>query len=381
MKRFILIFSVIFIASVVVVFSQSTDKKQRIRTVVIDAGHGGHDPGAVGSKYKEKDIALAIALKFGGYIEQNMPDIKVAYTRKTDEFIELHRRAQIANQSKADLFISIHCNAARNRQAYGAETFVMGIHRSQENLEVAKLENAVILLEDNVNDVYEGFDPNSPESNIIFSLFQNIHLDQSLLFARKVQDQFRERVGREDRGVKQAGFWVLYKAAATGILIETGFVSNPEEEEFLGSEQGQAFMASAIFRAFKEYKERIEGQSFTNSSSQNGIDTVQTHEEVVIENNSQIDTSQNNIRFRVQFAASSTNKPLNSSEFSGLSVVKVYFQNGLYRYTSGNFITIEEAQKWQVDLQNKGFRDAFIVAFQNEQRISREDALRLIKNN
>jgi len=386
MKRFILIFSVFFLLSGTVLFPQTQEKRQRIRTVVIDPGHGGHDPGAVGQRYKEKDIALAIALKFGSYIEEHMPDVKVVYTRRTDVFVELHRRAQIANENKADIFISIHCNAARNRQAHGSETFVMGVHRSQENLEVAKKENAVILLEADYSEAYEGFDPNSPESNIIFSLFQNVHLDQSLLLASKVQNQFRDRVGRVDRGVKQAGFWVLYKVAATGVLIEVGFISNQQEEEFLGSEQGQTYIASAIYRAFREYKERIEGQTYTNAASLDDIvpANTQTQQNTTTQQTPppvSTDTVRHNVRFRVQFAASSVNKPLNAPEFSSLSDVRVYFQNGLYRYTSGNFSNIEEAVRWQVDVQNKGFKDAFVVAFENEQRISREDALNLIKNN
>lgn len=379
MKRIAVLFSVLLLTVICMAQSEPRQRQQRVRTVVIDPGHGGHDPGAVGRIYKEKDIALSIGLKLGGYIEGYLPDVNVVYTRTTDVFVPLHRRAQIANENKADVFISIHCNAARNRQAYGAETFVMGIHRSQENLEVAIKENAVILLEDDYDEIYDGFDPNSPESNIIFSLYQNVYLDQSLLIAKKVQDQFRERVGRNDRGVKQAGFWVLYKVAATGILVEAGFLSNEEEEKFLGSEAGQTYIASAIFRAFRDYKYKIEGESYDAPVIQPDIVAETIVED--IKENDETETLENYISFRVQFSASSTRKPTNDPEFSALDNVKIYYLNGLYRYTTGDFNSLEDAAKWQVKVQSKGFNDAFVVAFHNDKRISREEALRLIKNN
>ncbi len=381
MKRYILAFSVIIPLLLSGAQSDSSVRKQRIRTVVIDPGHGGHDPGAVGTKYKEKDIVLSIGLKLGRYIEENMPDVKVIYTRTTDEFVGLNKRAQIANENKADVFISIHCNAARNRLAKGAETFVMGVHRTQENLEVAKKENAVILLEDDYEEIYGGFDPSSPESNIIFSLYQNIYLDQSLLLASQVQNQFRDRVGRIDRGVKQAGFWVLYKVAATGILVEAGFLSNPQEEAFLGSEQGQIYIASAIYRAFRDYKEQVEGERYTSQqpiiAEINESETVTTpHKDDTISQK-----ADNDIRFRVQFAASSTKRSLNDPDFAGLTNLNIYFLDGLYRYTSGDFDSLEKAAKWQREVQEKGYKDAFVVAFFNGKRISQKEAIELIKKN
>ncbi|MCF8388407.1 MAG: N-acetylmuramoyl-L-alanine amidase, partial [Bacteroidales bacterium] len=192
------------------------DGEGRIRKVVIDAGHGGRDPGALGKNSREKDIALSIALKTGGYIEKYLPDVEVIYTRKSDRFVELHKRAQIANEAQADLFISIHCNANNSSQPYGTETYVMGLHKSQANLEVAQKENAAILKEEDYQAEYEGFDPESPEAYIIFSLFQNAFLDQSLEFASLVQNQFKERVGLRDRGVMQAGFLVLYRITMPG---------------------------------------------------------------------------------------------------------------------------------------------------------------------
>lgn len=235
------------------------EKKFGVKKVVIDAGHGGHDGGCSEGKWKEKDIALSIALKFGRCIEDHYPDVKVIYTRSTDEFIELHRRADIANENKADLFISIHCNANPSSKPYGTETYVMGVNKTAANLEVAKKENSSILFEDNYSAKYDGFDPNSTEANIIFSLYQNAYLDKSLNFASKVEKQFKDKVGRYDRGVKQAGFLVIYKTYMPSVLIETGFLSNRAEGRFLASEKGQEYMASAIFRAFKEYKAEVEG--------------------------------------------------------------------------------------------------------------------------
>jgi len=233
-------------------------KEFKISKVVIDAGHGGHDPGTHGRKYKEKDIALNIALKVGTYIEQYVPGVEVIYTRKDDSYIPLDKRAEIANKNDANLFISIHVNSIPNNTTYGTETWVMGLHRSESNLEVAKRENAVILLDEDYTERYEGFDPNSPESYILFSLTQDAYYESSIKMAQKVESQFKERVGRNSRGVKQAGFVVLYKTAMPSVLVETGFITHRTEEEYLGSERGQDLIASGIYRAFKEYKLDVE---------------------------------------------------------------------------------------------------------------------------
>lgn len=233
-------------------------KEFKISTVVIDAGHGGHDPGTHGKRYKEKDIALSIALKVGKYIDQNVPGVKVIYTRDDDNYVALDKRADIANKNQADLFISIHVNSIPNNTTYGTETWVMGLHRSESNLEVAKRENSVILLDENYKERYEGFDPNSPESYILFSLTQDAYYESSLKMAEKVEKQFKTRVGRNSRGVKQAGFVVLYKTAMPSVLVETGFITNRAEEDYLGSERGQDLIASGIYRAFKEYKFDVE---------------------------------------------------------------------------------------------------------------------------
>jgi N-acetylmuramoyl-L-alanine amidase len=236
----------------------SFQKNFKVRTVVIDAGHGGKDPGTLGKISREKDVVLKIALKTGKYIEANLPDVNVLYTRKTDKYVDFQARADVANKNKADLFISVHANSIVGANAYGTETFVMGLHKDNSNFEVAKRENSVILMDENYKEKYEGFDPNSPESYILFSLNQSAYQENSLKFAQKVEDQFKNRVGRSSRGVKQAGFLVLWMTTTPSVLIETGFLSNSKEEAFLSSENGQDLIASGIYRAFKDYKTEIE---------------------------------------------------------------------------------------------------------------------------
>lgn len=242
-------------------FSPVGISKNKVTKVVIDAGHGGKDAGTSGIFSKEKDIALSIALELGEIIKKNMSDVEIIYTRKDNSFIELHDRARIANKNGADLFISIHCNSAPNKRIKGTETYVMGLHTSQSNLEVAKRENSVVLLEDSYEERYEGFDPNAPESHILFSLYQNAYLGNSLVLADKIENQFRKRVGRTSRGVKQAGFLVLWKTSMPSVLVEVGFLSNSEEERFLNDKLGKTYIASGIFRAFREYKEDIESSN------------------------------------------------------------------------------------------------------------------------
>lgn len=237
---------------------QQNQKNFKVRTIVIDAGHGGKDPGTVGKIAKEKDVVLKIALKAGKYIEENIPGVNVLYTRKTDKYVDFQNRADVANKNKADLFMSIHANSIVGANAYGTETFVMGLHKDNSNFEVAKRENSVILMDENYKEKYEGFDPNSPESYILFSLNQSAYQENSLRFAQKVEDQFKNRVGRYSRGVKQAGFLVLWMTTTPSVLIETGFLSHNKEEAFLASDNGQDLIASGIYRAFKDYKTEIE---------------------------------------------------------------------------------------------------------------------------
>ena len=363
----------------------------RLRRVVIDPGHGGRDPGAVGRSGKEKDVVLAISLKLGGYINEFLPDVEVIYTRTTDEFVELHRRAEIANQNNADLFISIHANANRNRQVRGTDTFVMGLHTSKENLEVARKENAVILIEDDYDQQYEGFDPNSPESYIIFSLMQNTFLSQSLNFASYVQDQFRDRAGRIDRGVRQAGFLVLWQTTMPSALIEVGFMSNEEEERFLMSDRGQAYIASAIFRAFRDYKNSIERKSDALHASVadmplRGISAQNTANEAVVLDGPDIgpgqhpvdetllETGHEEIIYKIQVGSSRRKIPLDSDYFNGLNDIEVFESDGLFKYVTGNAVKLEDIVAFRKRI-SEIFPDAFIVAVRRGSLISLQEAL------
>lgn len=238
-------------------FKSPAQHSYKLETIVIDAGHGGKDPGCSGKLSKEKDIALQVSLELGRIIEENLPGVKVIYTRKTDKFIELHERANIANRNNADLFVSIHCNAGPH-YFRGSETYTMGLHKTQGNLNVAMRENKSILQEEDYLDNYEGFDPESTEGYILFSLMQNAYLDNSLNVASKVESQFKNRVSRHSRGVKQAGFLVLWKTMMPSILVELGFLTNEKEEAFLLERKNQVYMASGIYRAIKAYKVEME---------------------------------------------------------------------------------------------------------------------------
>ncbi len=363
-----------------------------VSTVVIDPGHGGRDYGAIGRRANEKDIALAISLKLGEYIREYIPEVEVIFTREKDVFVPLHERAQIANDNKADLFISVHCNSASSRRAQGTETFVMGLHRSEANLEVARRENKSILYEEDYMETYDGFDPHSPEANIIFSLYQNAYLDQSLKMASLVQDQFRDRAGRIDRGVKQAGFLVLYEIAMPGILVETGFISNSAEEQFLMSSSGQAYLASAIFRAFRDYKEEQDALFAEQSKYRNRLNEEATTyaDEVsgpatgsdaagTTDSTNIADEAEGDIIFRVQFTSSSDKLPIDDPRFNGINDIYIYHYQGLYRYAAGKEQSLENANQVQRKLQDKGYHDAFVVAFMDNERIPAREAIRLLQ--
>lgn len=231
--------------------------------VVIDAGHGGKDPGCHGKYYKEKNVALAVALKLGHYLEENDKNVKVIYTRTTDVFIPLNERAEIANRNHADFFICIHCNASPNHDANGSATYVMGLNKSVGNLEVAKRENSSVLFEKDYKQTYDGFDPNSDEAAVLFAMYQNIYLTQSLDLSTKIQDEYSKVVNTQDNGVKQAGFLVLWKTAMPSLLTEIGFLTNPAQEKVLGSAKGQNEIAKSIFLAFEQYKSEKDGTRYT----------------------------------------------------------------------------------------------------------------------
>ena len=336
----------------------------------MDAGHGGHDSGNIGNGYKESEIALNVVLKVGAELEK-LPNVKVIYTRKTNVFVELRGRAAIANEADADLFVSVHCNAHRS-EAYGAETFVLGLHKSQANFEVAKKENEVIYLEDNYQEKYGGFDPNSPEGLIELSLRQNAHIHQSLKFAKEVQDQMRERVGRIDRGVRQAPYWVISFTTMPSVLVELGFLTNKEEEDFLMSSQGQDYTASAIYRAFKSYKTNME---ILNEAKIAEAENTEANEANASDSETK---SPKGVIFKVQLLSSSVKVELKPGNFKGLENVTEYTDNGMYKYLYGAASTYEGAKNLQKGARQSGYKGAFVVAFdENNNRIALEKALKL----
>ncbi|MDD2634944.1 MAG: N-acetylmuramoyl-L-alanine amidase [Bacteroidales bacterium] len=372
-KNIIFFMTFAIIMPISLVKAQAPDKS-KIKTVVIDPGHGGSDPGAVGKISKEKDIALDISLKFGKMIEEKYNDINVIYTRTDDSFVELYKRAKIANDNSADLFICVHVNASTSSSPYGAETFVMGLHVNDANLKVAKLENSVILKEDDYEEQYGGFDPNDPENHIIFSLYQNANLTQSLTFAEKVQDEIRDNVKRNDRGVKQAGFLVLWRTTMPSVLVELGFISNPEEEKYLNSAEGQNNLAFALFDAFSEYKKHYEDNArASDNDSDNDKDNdaiADNTQNLIAENINSIPEIKNEkgVFFTVQVITSAQKIEINSSKFISYQNVNVYLHNGVYKYTIGKETDYKKIVKLQNELKSE-FEGCFIVAFKDGERL------------
>ena len=341
--------------------------------LVIDAGHGGNDPGAVGKISKEKDINLKVALKVGKLIEDNCKDVKVIYTRKRDVFVTLNRRAQIANEAKADLFISIHTNAvAKNKTVKGTSTWTLGLAKSDDNLEVAKRENAVILYEDDYQTHYEGFNPNSAESYIIFEFMQDQYMSQSVRLASLVQNEFKQTGRRIDRGVHQAGFLVLKASAMPSILVELGFISTPEEERYLNTENGVNTLSKSIYQAFLTYKneqsvalaneETPTTKPAKKPESKQQITTAPKKEKAKAANNN------NETVFKLQLF--STSKPLdkNDKRLKGLKNVAYYQEGGLYKYTCGDSANYDEVERTKQQLASQ-FKGSFIVAFKNGKKI------------
>ena len=331
-------------------------------TIVIDPGHGGKDYGALGIKAKEKDINLSVALLLGEMIKNELKNTKIKYTRNTDKFLSLKERANIANNASGDLFISIHTNSiakkAKNRKTIaGASVYTLGLHKTTENFEVAKRENAVIELEEDYSTSYSGFDPNSSESYIIFELNQNKHIEQSIEFASDVQDEFIHTANRKDRGVRQAGFLVLAATSMPSILVELDFICNPTQEKFLSSKSGQKKLATAIFNALKRYVHKYD-KAITN----NNYYTAQTTEKTTKDNN--IDK----IEYQIQFLTSSKIINYKDKRLKGLYPVKYYKDNNIYKYTYGSTSSWDEATTILNDIKNK-FPEAFIVKFKNGKRI------------
>ena len=380
-----------------------SDVRGKDFVVVIDAGHGGHDPGASGKITKEKHINLKVALKVGNLIKSNCQDVKVVYTRNKDVFIPLDRRAEIANNAKADLFISIHTNAlAKNRTMKGASTYTLGLAKSDANLEVAKRENAVILYESDYQTRYAGFNPNSAESYIIFEFMQDKYMEQSVHLASQMQKQFRQTCRRADRGVHQAGFLVLKASAMPSILIELGFISTPEEERFLYSEAGSSTMAQGIYRAFLNYKReqeiRLTGVSRTivpaepldietAATTESPSDNEQQSAEAAASGNrmpasnppaGQQKTGRSDITFKVQILTASRPLAKNDRRLKGLKEVEYYKEKGIYKYTCGASADYNQVLRTRRSLLPR-FKDAFIIAFRNGEKMNVQEAIKEFK--
>ena len=337
--------------------------------VVLDAGHGGKDPGKHTGKYYEKDIALNIVLLLGEKLEKN-GEMEVIYTRKDDVFIELKERGNIANNARANLFVSIHCNA-HNTQAYGTETYALGVHANDRNFEVAQQENAVIFLEDDYLEKYEGFDPNSPEAVIGLTLMQEEYLDESLLVASHVQSNFKNNLNRTDRGVKQAGFVVLFQTSMPSILIETGFITNLKEGEYLNSKSGQEEVSQAIFDAILTYKKHLDDNV-----------VVEEKREPVpnLDDQKQKPRIFEGIDFKVQIAAGKKKLSLKSYNFKGLKGVERGKIGGFYKYYYGKSSNYDDILKVQTHAIKQGFPSSFVVAFKDDERISVSEVLNSVQN-
>ena len=347
------------------VFAQQMTDKPFI--VVLDAGHGGHDSGNRGNGYFEKKIALNIVLKIGKQLEKQ-PGVKVIYTRKTDVFVELIQRANIANKADADLFVSVHCDAFTSPKAFGAGTFVLGLHANERNFKVAQKENAVIFLEDDYEKNYDGFNPNDPESVISLILMQETYLDQSIDAAGAIQKSFVSNLNRKDRTVKQAGFVVLKYTYMPSVLVETGFLTNKSEGSFLNSSKGQLNMSNAIAKAIINYKYLREAsiqELVTNEISQE-IKPVKTN-------------VFSNITFKVQIAASKRNLKTKPYNFKGLRQISKSKKANLYRYFYKKTNNYKDAQRFLKEVKKKGYSNAFIVAFNGDKKITISEALRLLK--
>jgi len=366
-------------------------RQYKIRTVVLDAGHGGKDSGCLGKDSQEKNLTLEYVLSLGAMIESKYPDIQVIYTRKTDEFIELHERANIANRAKADLFISIHCNWNPNTSPYGTETYVLGLHRAKDNLEVAKRENSSIFLESNYEKNYEGFDPNSPEGNILISMSQNAHLTQSISLAEKIEKEFANKSNRKSRGVRQAGFLVLRATSMPAILVETGFLSNVKEEDYMTSKKGKKEIVENIFHGFEKYKSTVE---FVYPEDEAAIASAQTekdnsHKKASEANGSlknpdvnslsilrSLVTPENNssglVEICVQLEVTKSVQDLGQKKWEPFNKIIARSENNLLKYQVV-CSTMEEARTVKSVAKENGFPQAFICAYRDGERVSLEE--------
>lgn len=374
------------------IFNPILARDYKVKTVVLDAGHGGDDSGARGAAGSyEKFVTLQVVLLLGKKIETAFPDVKVIYTRKTDVFIPLFERAGIANRNKADLFISVHCNSSTSRTPYGTETFVLGQHKTDDQFDVARRENSVIALEKDADENYDGFDPNAPESSILWSLNLNAYLEQSMLLADKVQNQYTNKLERTNRGVKQAGFVVLYRTTMPSILTEIGFLSNTTEERYLVSPKGQDEIADALLQAFKAYKSTMEN---TSGSVLNTVTTIpETPQkntptentpikstpsnpplEVKAEVNNSATVSSTGVNFKIQIAVTSQMVNIRQAPYNNIKLITFEKVNNMYKYLAGNYSNYDEVKSELDKIKSHGFKDAFIVVYKQGVRLNANDA-------
>lgn len=357
-------------------------------TLVLDAGHGGQDAGAIGSFSKEKNINLTYVLALGEKIAANHKDVKIIYTRTTDVFIPLNERAQIANKANADLFMSIHTNSAKNKTANGTETFTLGHARSKENMELAMLENSVILLEEDYQKTYQGFDPNSTDSYIMFQFMQDQYMEQSIKFADLIQQNFSKNTPLTDRGVRQAGFLVLRATTMPSVLVELGFISNREEEKYLNRKENQDKMVDAIYEAFVNYKRVLEkkngGQPIEHGKNTT-IHTTPTPQQTTTSTPTQKPTNtstvvtESNILFKVQFLVSKKKYKEGNAIFKGVTNIDSYVENGFYKYTTGSTSDIDAINQLKNNVAKK-FSDAFVIAYKNGKRCNIHDAIKEVSD-
>ena len=395
--RFIFTFSVILITT-----SISYIYSQKPFTIVIDAGHGGHDTGAVGKYSNEKNINLAVAKLLGEKIQNNYPDVKVVYTRTTDVFLPLQERADIVNRNNADIFFCIHTNATKGSTAFGTETYTLGLAKSQANLDVAMRENAVITLEDDYKTKYKGFDPRSVDSYIMFEFMQDKYIDRSVQLASSIQNQF-VRSKRYDRGVRQAGFWVLHRSACPSVLIEMGFISNPMEEQYLSSNEGREEIANAIYNAFTEYKrdhdkknglqvkavnvnnssaQSIQNEDIADSSATKQLASTENEQRNGIIEDKPIQSVSNSekkisksVIFKIQLFAVDRKMKQGATEFKGLKDTDYFREGKLYKYTYGEETDFKKIEKLRKSISKK-FPEAYVIAFKNGEKISVREAMK-----
>ena len=367
-------------------------------TVVIDPGHGGRDPGALGRRGKEKNINLSVALKLGKLIQDNCEDVRIVYTRQKDVFVGLDRRAQIANNAKADLFISIHTNSvAKGRTVRGTETYTLGLHRTEDNLEVAKKENSVILIESDYEQRYAGFNPNSAESYIIFEFLQDKNMEKSVDFATLIQRQFKNTAKRIDKGVHQAGFLVLRETTMPGVLVELGYISTPDEERYLLTEAGTDALAKSIYRAFISYKNQHDSPSARRKEPAREINketepaskpetkpatkpASKPQEKPSANHASQAKIAKGKPVFKIQILTSDKKLSTGNKQFKGLSPVSYYQEKGLYKYTYGESTDYNKVLRTKRQIASK-FKGAFIIAFKDGKKMDVNQAIKEFKNN